>query len=179
MYQNIGKNDVLKVLSEVKRLYNIDENRVYLTDGSMGGAGTWWIGLSYPDLFAAIAPIMGPTEFAFWNNPAPDDMPTFRKFINDRLSALAIAENALHLPVFCNHGVLDDIVPVEQSRKMVDRFSELGYEIKYKEHPEAAHGGFKPEVDYEIYDWVENLKRNPYPKRVVYKTGSLKHPGAY
>lgn len=179
MYQHIGEHDVLNVLSEVKRLYSIDENRIYLTGGSMGGAGTWWIGLSYPDRFAAIAPIMGPTEFAFWNNPISDDVPRFRKFIIDKMSALSLAENALNLPVFCNHGVLDDIVPVEQSRKMVKRFSELRYDIKYIEHPNAAHGGFLPAMEYEIYDWFENLQRNPYPKKVVYKTGNLKHPGAY
>lgn len=179
MYQNIGEQDVLAVLKEVQRLYSIDENRIYLTGGSMGGAGTWWIGLSYPDRFAAIAPIMGPTEFAFWNNPISETIPPFRKFIIDKMSALSLAENALNLPVFCNHGVLDDIVPVEQSRQMVKRFSELGYQIKYVEHPEAAHGGFPPAMDDEIYDWFENLQRNPAPPKVVYKTGSLKHPGAY
>ncbi|MCU0644754.1 MAG: prolyl oligopeptidase family serine peptidase, partial [bacterium] len=179
MYQQIGEHDVLSVLSEVKRLYSIDENRIYLTGGSMGGAGTWWLGLSYPNQFAAIAPIMGPTEFAFWNNPSMENLSSVRKFILEQRSALSIAENASNLPIFCNHGVLDDIVPVEQSRKMVKRFSELGYEIKYMEHPEAAHGGFPPEMEYEIYDWFENLQRNPYPKKVVYKTGNLKHPGAY
>ncbi|HEX9973469.1 MAG TPA: prolyl oligopeptidase family serine peptidase, partial [bacterium] len=179
MYQNIGEHDVLTVLSEVKRLYHIDENRIYLTGGSMGGAGTWNIGLSYPDQFAAIAPIMGPTEFAFWNNPSVENLSPVRKFILEQRSALSIAENALNLPMFCNHGILDDIVPIEQSRKMVKRFSDLGYEITYVEHPEAAHGGFKPEMDYEIHDWFENFQRNPYPKRIIYKTGNLKHPGAY
>ena len=179
MYQNIGENDVLQVLREVKRLYNIDENRVYLTGGSMGGAGTWHIGLSFPDQFAAIAPIMGPTEFAFWNYPSTEQLSPVRKFILKQRSALSIAENALNFPMFCNHGVLDDIVPIGQSRKMVKRLNNLGYEIKYVEHPDAAHGGFKPEMDYEIYDWFENLQRNPYPKRVVYKAGSLKHAEAY
>ncbi len=179
MYQNIGERDVLAVIDEVKRLYAIDENRIYLTGGSMGGAGTWWIGLNYPDLFAAIAPIMGPTEFAFWNQPIPDHIPPVRKFIIDKMSALPLAENALHLPVFCNHGVLDDIVPIEQSRQMVKRLNELGYEITYVEHPEAAHGGFPPEMDYQIYDWFENLKRNPHPSKVVCKTANLKHASAY
>jgi hypothetical protein len=163
----------------VKRLYNIDINRIYLTGGSMGGAGTWWIGLSYPDLFAAIAPIMGPTEFAFWNSPLTEKLSPIRQFISEQSSALWIAENALNLPTFCNHGVQDEIVPIEQSRKIVNRLKDLGYEIKYIEHPEAAHGGFKPEMDYEIYDWFENLRRNPFPKQIVYKTGSLKHAGAY
>jgi|GEM_PF-1339717 len=179
MYQNIGEQDVLAVLNEVKRLYSIDENRIYLTGGSMGGAGTWWLGLSYPDRFAAIAPIMGPTEFAFWNKPAPAAMPPWRKFIYEKQSALPLAENALNLPVFCHHGVRDDIVPIEQSRQMAKRLTELGYEINFVEHPEAAHGGFPPAMDYEIYDWFENRQRNPNPQKVIYKSASLKHASAY
>ena len=179
MYQNIGENDVLAVLAEVQRLYNIDVNRIYLTGGSMGGAGTWNIGLAYPDKFAALAPIMGPTEFNFWNGPADGKILPVRKFINEQRSALSYAENSLHLPIFCNHGVQDDIVPIEQSRKMVKRLRELRYNIKYVEHPDAQHGGFKPEMDQGIYDWFENLERNPDPKKVVLKSGDLKHCRSY
>ncbi len=179
MYQHLGENDVLRVLAEVKRLYHIDENRIYLVGGSMGGCGTWNIGLSYPDLFAAIAPIMGPTEFSFWNGPERDPLTSERKFINARYSSLTQAKNALNMPVFCNHGVEDDIVPVEQSRVMVARFKELGYPIKYVEHEGVAHGGFDPQMDYDIYDWFENKQRNSFPERVVYKSADLKHNSAY
>jgi len=178
-YQNLGENDVLNVLREVRRLYSIDENRIYLTGGSMGGAGTWHIGLHYPHLFAAIAPIMGPTELGFWMSPDPDRMTEIRKFILAKNSAVSVAENAHHLPMYCNHGVLDDIVPVEQSRQMVKRIRDLGYDIKYIEHPEAMHGGFDPEMDHAIYDWFETFRKDLFPKRVVFKTADLRHGGAY
>jgi len=177
MYQKIGENDVLKVLQEVKRLYNIDENRIYLTGGSMGGGGTWHLGLAYADQFAAIAPIMGPTEFSFWFGENKEN--EVHNYLLKKNSPLFYAENAANLPVFCNHGVLDDIVPVDQSRKIVKRSEELGYKIKYVEHPEAAHGGFKPEMDYEIYDWFENKSRNPFPKKITLKCGDLKQNKSY
>lgn len=179
MYQNIGENDVLAVMAEVKRLYSIDENRIYLTGGSMGGAGTWNIGLAFPDKFAALAPIMGPTEYAFWTGLDTTDLSPERTFILAKRSALSFAENASNLPMLCNHGLKDDIVPIAQSRKIVKRLRALGYDITYKEHPEAKHGGFDPQMDYDIYDWFEDKIRDKFPKRVVYKSASLKHNRAY
>ncbi|MDW7681515.1 MAG: prolyl oligopeptidase family serine peptidase, partial [bacterium] len=179
IYQNIGEHDVLQVFAEVKRLYHIDENRIYLTGGSMGGAGVWNIGLKYPDLFAALAPIMGPTEFNFWIGAPTEKLPSFRSFLYQKRSALSFAENALQLPVLCHHGVMDDIVPIEQSRKMVSRFHELGYAIRYVEHPQAAHGGFEPEMEQSIYDWFQDHEKNPNPSRVKVKAGALDQAKAY
>ena len=56
-YNGLAEQDVLRAMDDVKRAYNVDEDRVYLTGLSMGGGGTWHLGLRYPDLFAAIAPV--------------------------------------------------------------------------------------------------------------------------
>ena len=37
----------------------MDTNRVYLTGLSMGGYGTWKLGLAHPERFAALVPICG------------------------------------------------------------------------------------------------------------------------
>src|SRR4051794_5607468 len=56
----VWSNDVLlALLDEVEQGYRIDKSRVYLTGLSMGGYGTWELGLSHPGRFAAIAPICG------------------------------------------------------------------------------------------------------------------------
>ena len=44
------------ILDELRALYNIDENRIYLTGHSMGGGGTWVQGTRIPEVWAAIAP---------------------------------------------------------------------------------------------------------------------------
>jgi hypothetical protein len=49
-------------IKEVTAKYRIDKNRVYLTGVSLGGSGTWYIAIKYPDKFAAIAPISGFTS---------------------------------------------------------------------------------------------------------------------
>src|SRR5262245_8852001 len=45
---------LLGLLDHAIKNYAIDPNRVYLTGLSMGGYGTWDLGLRYPERFAAI-----------------------------------------------------------------------------------------------------------------------------
>jgi hypothetical protein len=41
---------------EVTTKYRVDTNKVYLTGTSLGGEGTWYLAIKYPEKFAAIAP---------------------------------------------------------------------------------------------------------------------------
>ncbi len=179
MYQDMGEQDVLEVLAEVERLYWIDPDRICLTGGSMGGGGTWYIGLRHPDRFAALAPVMGPTDFRFWLGGNHERQPQVRQFLLARRSALPYAENAHALAIRCVHGAKDDVVPVQQSRTMVARLRQLGYPVVYEEYPEVAHGGFPSQMERARYAWLAEHVCTPWPRRVIYKTGDLNHPGAY
>ena len=100
-YQGIAEKDVYDVLAGVKTPLPIDEDRVYLTGLSMGGGGTLWLGLTRPDIWAAIAPVC----------PAPAQ------------GLEELAPNALNLPVHLFHGDEDRAVPVEVSRAGTSAFS--------------------------------------------------------
>jgi len=43
-----GEQDILDVMELVKSHYSVDASRIYLGGHSMGGGGTWRIGLAYP-----------------------------------------------------------------------------------------------------------------------------------
>ena len=58
-YNGIAEGDVLRALDDTQRAYNVNPDRVHLTGLSMGGGGTWHIGLRYPDRFASISPVCG------------------------------------------------------------------------------------------------------------------------
>ena len=47
----------MNVLEIVRKEFNIDGDRIYLMGHSMGGGGTWHLGLKYPDIWAGLAPI--------------------------------------------------------------------------------------------------------------------------
>ena len=58
-WEDWGRLDALEVLSHAEKLLKTDPQRTYLTGHSMGGHGTWYLGATYPDRFAAIAPCAG------------------------------------------------------------------------------------------------------------------------
>ncbi|MEK6405853.1 MAG: prolyl oligopeptidase family serine peptidase [Acidobacteriota bacterium] len=135
MYMGDAEKDVMDVIAEVRRDYNIDADRVYLTGHSMGGFGTWSVAMSHPDVFAAIAPVSGGS-----NIPAG-------------MSKIA------HIPEIVVHGDNDPTVPVERSRVMVAMGKKLGMEIKYVEVPGGDHGNVVAPTFKDVFDWFDAHRR--------------------
>lgn len=157
-YQGIAEKDVLDVLADVKRRFPIDEDRVYLTGLSMGGGGTLWLGLTRPDIWAAIAAVC----------PAPPE------------GTEALASNALNYAVHFFHGDADPVVPVEVSRQWVQRLRELGTRVEYAEYPGVGHDSWVQAYENgQIFTWFSQFRRNPHPERVRFATERYKYNRAY
>ena len=67
-WEDWGRLDALEVLAQAEKLYATDKQRTYLTGHSMGGHGTWYLGATYPDRFAAIAPAAGYPDLLGYRN---------------------------------------------------------------------------------------------------------------
>ena len=50
-----SEKDVMNVLALIKKNYSIDDNNIFLWGHSMGGAGTYHLGMKYPELWKALA----------------------------------------------------------------------------------------------------------------------------
>jgi pimeloyl-ACP methyl ester carboxylesterase len=68
-YQGIGEVDVLEVADEAQRRFAVDADRVFIMGHSMGGAGSYTVGLHHPDRFGSITPI----DAAMWNPEQGED----------------------------------------------------------------------------------------------------------
>ncbi len=123
-YSGIGEQDVLRAIADVEKAYHVDPDRVYLTGLSMGGGGTWHIGLRYPDKFAAIVPVCGVADVDLFFKP--QSLSKYDQLLFSLTRPSAIAENAGNLLVFIYHGDMDPAVPVEASRRMAEKFKGLG-----------------------------------------------------
>jgi len=157
-YQSIAEKDVYDVLADVKRRFPIDEDRVYLTGLSMGGGGTLWLGLSRPDIGAAIASVC----------PAPPD------------GTDELAPNALNYPVHIFHGDADPVVNPAGVREWVKRFEALGTKIAYTEYPGVGHNSWENAYKDEfIFTWFAKFRRHRYPDRVRFVTSRYKYNSAY
>ncbi|WP_159470726.1 alpha/beta hydrolase-fold protein [Dyadobacter sp. 3J3] len=156
-YQGIPELDVYDVLADVKKRFNVDENRTYLTGLSMGGGGTLWIGLTRPDIWAAIAPVCA----------APP------------AGTIDLAGNASNYPVHFFHGDKDPVVPVESTRNWVSQMQDLGVEVTYKEFVDVKHDSWVNAYDDEfIFGWF-NQVRNPFPNEVKFSSKFYKYNKAY
>ena len=157
-YQGIAEKDVYDAIEDVKRRFSIDEDRIYLTGLSMGGGGTLWLGLTRPDIWAAIAPVC----------PAPPQ------------GTEALAGNALNLPVHLFQGDADQLVRPEWTREWVRRFREAGVSVEYAEYPGVGHDSWvNAYADGQIFEWFGQFRRNRYPDRVQFATWQYKYSRAY
>ena len=185
-WQDWGRQDALEVLAEVARRLPIDRNRICLTGHSMGGHGTWHIGLCHSDRFAALAPEAGWPSLQLY-------VPTFqqRSVTFAEPAQLAIREmctrpdnppamlvNALNLPVFILHGGDDDNVPTIHGRNFALWLSELGYHYTYKEVPGQKHWWNYPDglacvEDTDLMRFLESARREPGPRHIRFRTADL------
>lgn len=119
----LSEKDVMNVLEIVRDELNVDDNRIYLTGHSMGGAGTFFLGSKHADIWAAIAPV-APAAFSMTEN---------------RAEILGRLENA-GLPVMVVHGREDEVVPVDLARTWVATMEEIGLTHEYVELQGVTHG---------------------------------------
>lgn len=151
--QTWSDESLLALLDEISGKYRVDTNRIYLTGLSMGGYGTWSLGLKNPDRFAAIAPICGGGSI-----------------LNILLPPSGKEAPLKRLPVWAFHGAKDSIVPLQQSEEMVNALKKAGNEnVKLSVDPDADHDSWtKAYDDPELYDWfLQHSRQKKSTKRPV------------
>lgn len=125
------------LLDHAEQTYRIDPDRVYVTGLSMGGYGTWALAEAFPDRFAAIAPVCG------GGTPS-------------RICPAAEAG----LPVWAFHGALDDVVPLQRSLEMVQRYQRCGGVARLTVYPDAGHDSWTATyANPELYAWLLAQRR--------------------
>jgi predicted peptidase len=146
----IWDNDVLlSLLDEVIGDYQVDATRVYLTGLSMGGFGTWNLGLTYPERFAAIAPICGGGD-------------TLKILLADPKKLTALKT----LPIWVFHGGKDPVVNPEESERMIKALKGIGNIARFTLYPEAGHDSWTEAYNtQELYDWFLQHERAGGGKR--------------
>jgi predicted esterase len=155
-YQGIPEQDVYDMLNDLKNRFPIDEDRIYLTGLSMGGGGTVWLGLTRPDIWAALAPCC----------PAPPD------------ESADLACNALNLPVYLFTGDKDFLYKTALEWKT--KFEVNTPRFNYIEYPGIGHNSWEYAYkDGFIFEWFSLFKRDLYPSEVKFATKWFKYNKAY
>lgn len=142
-WEEWGRLDALEVLDLATAQFSPDPSRIYLTGHSMGGHGTWSLGATFPDRFAAVGPSAGWISFFSYGGTNPYTNATPVEAILRRASAssdtLALLTNFLHLGVYVIHGDADDNVPVREARRMREELGRFHRDVAWYEQPGAGH----------------------------------------
>lgn len=161
-----AEQDFFDVRREVHRNFDVDPQREFLAGMSMGGFCTWRLGLLYPDLFAAAM------VYAGWPQ---SEWPTYGTVVDDAVpppeyDLTHFAENARNLPFLVLHGTNDEILPINDSLRLLERLDELGYEHRVQLYPGERHNSqFPAETPSSAIAWLEGRRRT-IPVHVTYKT---------
>jgi poly(3-hydroxybutyrate) depolymerase len=136
--QKWSEEDVMNVLAMMRKEFNVDPKRIYLTGHSMGGAGTLFLAAKHADLWAAVAPV-APASFMMNQNRA------------EILQAIKDAG----LPILIVQGDADTIVAPSNTRMWVDTAKELGLNYQYDELPGINHGPVITASQRDIYAFFD------------------------
>ena len=108
--------------------FDVDENRIYLCGLSMGGFGTWYTAMAFPDLFAAIAPCCG--------------------------GGMPWRANSLKMPIRAFHGLDDTVVLPNQSIDMADALKGWHSDFKLTLYEGVAHESWDKAFSEELLFWL-------------------------
>ncbi|MFB9294833.1 carboxylesterase family protein [Persicitalea jodogahamensis] len=97
---------------------SVDKHRLYIMGLSMGGMGTFEQVYQHPKTFAAAAPICGGADVQAYD------------------------KRVRKTPFWVFHGDADSVVPVENSRRMVDKLKALKVPVQYTEYPGVNHNSW-------------------------------------
>jgi predicted peptidase len=140
------EEQALAALDQSVKEFRGDPRRVYLTGISMGGAGAWYFA-RHRGRFAAVVPICGEVTRQPddpWPREPPRDVAAVLESA-DPFAALAARIGTT--PVWAFHGDKDQVIPVEQSRKMVAALQAHHGNVRYTEFGGVGHNAWDKAYD--------------------------------
>ncbi len=104
----------IELVQRIRQREHVDPDRVYVTGISMGGYGSFYAVERYPEAFAAVVPQSGGGD-------------------------AGAAPRLVAVPAWIFHGARDEVVPVENARRMVQAITTAGGSPRYTEYPQLGH----------------------------------------
>ena len=135
-YRWAGETDVFEAIADVRRRFRIDDHRITLHGFSMGGAGSWHLGLHHPAMWSSVGPGAGFVDFYAYQKQT-EQRPLWQHANLGIYDAVDYSLNAFNVPV-CTYGGENDAQLVA-STTVVDAAKSLGVDIKLLIGPGMGH----------------------------------------
>ena len=154
-WSETGRANLLAQLASLKRGYNVDENRVFLSGFSDGGSGALWMGFHDATAWAGFIDIYGHPRIAGYG--------PYQSY----------PRNLLNRPIRAANGSYDELYPAPEIQLYVDQFLDLGIDIDWTAYPT---GHDIQAVAFErpsVVAFIASVERDPHPARVIWETSDV------
>lgn len=129
-----SRDNIVTFINEACYTYGLDSQNVNLLGFSQGTILSYAVALSYPEKVKNIIALSG--------------------YINEKILKESYQKNDFSsLNIYCSHGEVDQVIPVEWARKAPTILKNLGIEHVYEEFP-AGHG-VVPQNFYALKKWIQ------------------------
>ncbi len=148
-----GLENVLGMLADLKKTYNIDENKIFPTGFSDGASGTFFLSYVWTTPFAGFFPLNGFPPVA-------------------SVGGVSIhLPNASNKPLHVVNTTDDALYPSARVTPIIDAMKEAGATVTYKIYPDIGHRpDYLPQEHDAILKFTQDTVRVALPKSLTWET---------
>ncbi len=117
-------DNILRAVDTLKRKYNIDESKIYLTGISDGGTGVYYMALKEPNPWSSYLPLNG--SLAVLRNP------------DNGADGEMHGNNLVNAPLYIVNGENDQLYPVAQVEPHIAWLKKMGVNVTFRPQAGAA-----------------------------------------
>ena len=150
-------DNLYALVDRLKRRYNIDERRIYITGISDGGTGAYFYGMRSATMWAACLPLNGhPSVLA---NP------------DTGVDGELFSGNLASCPLHAVNGGRDRLYPAASVAPLIEMFKKGGIPVSWQVYPEANHDtSWWPEEQARFEAFLAAHPRVAHPEAVSWET---------
>ena len=138
------------IISQLKQVLNIDDNRIFAFGHSDGSDGVFALEIRKPDIFAG---------FVVYNS-----------MLTTLFDYDIYLRNTLNRPLYLVHSDLDDLRPIQQARLIMKILDSLKSPVLYKEYIGYKHYDKHLQTDLPYsYIWMKGISRNAFQKNITWE----------
>ena len=150
-------DNILRSVDALKRKYNIDESRIYLTGISDGGTGVYYLALKEPNPWSSFLPLNG--SLAVLRNPG------------NGADGEMHGNNLVTAPLYIVNGENDQLYPVAQVEPHIAWLKKMGVNVTFRPQAGAQHNtAWWPTERAPFEQFVREHPRVAHPAALSWET---------
>ena len=150
-------DNILRLVDRIKREYNVDESRIYLTGVSDGATGAYYMAMKDPTVWSAFLPLNGSIKVL--GNP------------NVRADGELFSGNLVNRPFYIVSGEKDPLYPAQHVATHVEAFKQLGVSLVFRPQANAGHDTSWWPYERSLFEqFVKQKPRELQPAKVSWQT---------